>query len=99
MTRSPLLMPYLMSMFTIWLERRIRSQKVNFFSTPFWLVQIMASLFRSFLAQASITVETEVEVLGDIDVEVPVGFIVIGHVRYRSALGLAHAGKGSLHQR
>ena len=44
-----------MSMFTTWLESLIRSQNVNFFSTPFWFVQIIASLFRSFFAQASTT--------------------------------------------
>ncbi|OQC63328.1 MAG: hypothetical protein BWX50_01603 [Euryarchaeota archaeon ADurb.Bin009] len=33
----------------------MRSKKVYFFSFPFWSVQIIASLFRSFFAHASIT--------------------------------------------
>ena len=54
-TLSPLLIPYFSSMFAAWLERFINWRKVKFFSSPFWFTQIIASLFRSFFASASIT--------------------------------------------
>jgi len=54
-TRSPLLIPYFKSTFAAWLERFAISRKLNFFSSPCWFVQIIASLLRSFFAQASTT--------------------------------------------
>ena len=63
-TRSSLFIPYLISMLTIWFESLIKSQKVNFFSTPSWFTQIIASLFRSLLAQASITSKPKLKYSG-----------------------------------
>ena len=54
-TRSPFWTPYLIRILAAWLERFFKSLKEYFFSVPSWFTQIMASLFRSLSAHASIT--------------------------------------------